>query len=138
MRKICTVSDKRKQFNPKLVKNMAERIQIHLEFSTSRNSRSNTLAELAVEKVQKYLRLITPNFDNEQEVEYAIELSCHLINTEIKKYVELTPLEIVYTTDHKEMNRPLEYDNYVRIKLETHRPIKRTIPVIFTTHISGQ
>ena len=67
-----------------------------MEFSTSRKSRSNTLAELAVENVQKYLRLITPNFDNEQEVEYAIELSCHLINTEIKKYVELTPLKIVY------------------------------------------
>ena len=56
------------QFNTKVVENMAELMQIHQEFSTLRNYRSNTLAELAVKKVQKYLRLITPNFDNELKV----------------------------------------------------------------------
>ena len=77
--KICTVSGSRKIQTDKIsgdyplplisvIKNMAELIQIHLELSPSRNSRSNTQAKLAVEKVQKYLRLITPNFDNEQEV----------------------------------------------------------------------
>ena len=56
------------QFNTKVVENMAELMQIHQEFSTLRNYRSNTLAELAVKKVPKYLRLITPNFDNELKV----------------------------------------------------------------------
>jgi hypothetical protein len=56
------------QFNTKVVENMAELMQIHQEFSTLRNYRSNTLAELAVKKAQKYLRLITPNFDNELKV----------------------------------------------------------------------
>ena len=56
------------QFNTKVVENMAELTQIHQEFSTLKNYRSNTLAELAVKKVEKYLRLITPNFDNELKV----------------------------------------------------------------------
>ena len=42
------------QFNTKVVVNMAELMQIHQEFSTLRNYRSNALAELAVKKEQKY------------------------------------------------------------------------------------
>ena len=56
------------QFNTKVVVNMAELMQIRQELSTLRNYRSNALAELAVKKQQKYLRLITPNFDNELKV----------------------------------------------------------------------
>ena len=165
------------QFNTKVVKNMAELMQVYLEFSTPRNSRSNTLAELAVKKVQKYIRLISPNFEIEQEVEYAVELSCHLINTEIKKDVELTPLEIIYphtsftpfavdtisyqkhkdihtymryiierlkgiynigrkedTTNQKEMNQPLECNDYVRIKLENTERANKLSP-LYSQHL---
>ena len=83
------------QFNTVIIKQMAELMQIKLEFSTPRNSRSNSLAELAVKKVQRYLRFIAPNFDDEDEVDFAVQLACLLINTEIREDVALTPLEIV-------------------------------------------
>ena len=84
------------QFNTIIIKQMAQLMQINIEFSTPRNSRSNSLAELAVRQVQKYLRLIAPNYEKEEEVQLAIQLACFLINTEVRNGVELTPLEIVY------------------------------------------
>lgn len=84
------------QFNTVIIKQMAKLMQLNIEFSTPRNSRSNSLAELAVKNVQKYLRLIAPNFENEDEIAFAIELACFLINTEIREGVDLTPIEIVY------------------------------------------
>ena len=102
------------QFNTTVIKQMAELMQIQIEFSTPRNSRSNSLAELAVKKVQKYLRLIAPDFDNEDEVVFAVELACLLINTEIREDVSLTPLEIVFP--HASFT-PFALEN---IELKTH------------------
>ena len=84
------------QFKTTIIMQMAKLMQINIEFSTPRNSRSNSLAELAVKQVQKYLRLIAPDYENEEEVQFAIEIACLLINTEVKLGVGLTPLEIVY------------------------------------------
>jgi hypothetical protein len=111
------------QFKTKIIQQMAELMQIQIEFSTPRNSRSNSLAELAVKRIQKYLRFIAPDFDKEDEVAFAVELACLLINTEIREDVSLTPLEIIFPhasftpfalenmelKSHPELNQYIQY-----------------------------
>ena len=131
------------QFNTVIIKQMAELMQIQLEFSTPRNSRSNSLAELAVKKVQRYLRFIAPNFEDEDEVAFAVQLACLLINTEIREDVTLTPLEIVLphacftpfaldTVDYNLDPSWNEYVKYITLRLRGVYDIGKTDDVVKT------